>query len=106
MNRAIIFLISKYGGTGCFVAGLEFSAGATAEVVGKPEPRFFEAAMEALKAEDPRVADLKKEGGELSFFCLIFFCGCRQSCLSLLLLLLLLLTWLLRHRQATLYIQH
>ncbi len=44
------------------MAGLEFSTGATAEVVGKPEPRFFEAAMEALKAEDPRVADLKKEG--------------------------------------------
>ena len=60
-------------GTGCFVAGLEFSAGATAEVVGKPEPRFFEAAMEALKVEDPRVADLKREGEELSFFCLNFF---------------------------------
>ena len=35
-------------GPGCFVSGLEFSAGVTADVVGKPEPSFFQAAIDAL----------------------------------------------------------
>ena len=47
---------------GCFVAGLEFSTGATAEVVGKPEPRFFEAALEDIRTEEEGMADLKKDG--------------------------------------------
>ena len=35
---------------GAFVAGLEYSTGVRAEVVGKPSPAFFEAALEALGA--------------------------------------------------------
>jgi len=35
-------------GPGCFVSGLEFSAGVRAEVVGKPEPGFFQTAIDAL----------------------------------------------------------
>ncbi len=36
---------------GCFVAGLEYAADREAVVLGKPNPAFFEAALEALDAE-------------------------------------------------------
>jgi HAD superfamily hydrolase (TIGR01458 family) len=36
---------------GCFVAGLEYAADTEAVVLGKPNPAFFEAALEALDAE-------------------------------------------------------
>lgn len=36
--------------TGLVVAGLEYAAGVEAEVVGKPSPAYFEAALEALGA--------------------------------------------------------
>ncbi len=47
---------------GCFVAGLEYSTGCTAEVVGKPEKAFFRAAMEAVRAEEGGMEDLREEG--------------------------------------------
>src|SRR5919106_1443471 len=37
--------------SGAFVAGLEYAAGVEAEVVGKPSPAYFIAALEALDAE-------------------------------------------------------
>ena len=37
--------------SGAVVAGLEYAAGVEAEVVGKPSPAYFEAALEALGAE-------------------------------------------------------
>jgi HAD superfamily hydrolase (TIGR01458 family) len=36
---------------GAFVAGLEYAAGVEATVLGKPSPRYFEAALEALDAD-------------------------------------------------------
>ena len=48
-------------GPGCFVSGLEFSAGVTAEVVGKPEPGFFQAAIEALNREKLSSSPLKPD---------------------------------------------
>jgi HAD superfamily hydrolase (TIGR01458 family) len=36
---------------GAFVAGLEYAADAEATVLGKPSPRYFEAALEALDAD-------------------------------------------------------
>jgi HAD superfamily hydrolase (TIGR01458 family) len=40
---------------GAFVAGLEYAAGIEATVLGKPSPRYFAAAIEALDA-DPELA--------------------------------------------------
>jgi HAD superfamily hydrolase (TIGR01458 family) len=40
---------------GAFVAGLEYAAGIEATVLGKPSPRYFAAALEALDA-DPELA--------------------------------------------------
>jgi len=37
--------------SGAFVAGLEYAAGVEATVLGKPNPAYFEAALEALDAE-------------------------------------------------------
>ena len=50
---------------GCFVAGLEYSADVTAEVIGKPEKAFFDAALTHLNSITPstRTNDtIKKEG--------------------------------------------
>ncbi len=38
-------------GPGAFVKGLEYSSGKTAEVVGKPEKAFFEAALDSLNED-------------------------------------------------------
>ena len=37
--------------SGCYVAGLEYAAQATATVLGKPSPAYFDAACRALDAE-------------------------------------------------------
>ena len=50
---------------GCFVAGLEYSADVTAEVIGKPEKAFFDAALSHLNSIISRTEKdiiLKKEG--------------------------------------------
>ena len=59
---------------GCFVAGLEYSADVTAEVIGKPEKAFFDAALNHLNSitQSTKTNDtIKKEGtasiGYLSF---------------------------------------
>lgn len=47
------YFASKSGlklGTGCFIAGLEYSADVTAEVIGKPEKAFFNAALSHLNS--------------------------------------------------------
>lgn len=36
--------------SGCFVTGLEYSADVKAEVVGKPEDKFFKSALEKLNS--------------------------------------------------------
>jgi hypothetical protein len=36
--------------SGCFVTGLEYSADVKAEVVGKPEEKFFRSALDRLNA--------------------------------------------------------
>jgi HAD superfamily hydrolase (TIGR01458 family) len=41
--------------TGAFVAGLEYACAIDAEVLGKPSPAYFAAALEALDA-DPKMA--------------------------------------------------
>jgi len=38
-------------GVGCFVAGLEYGASVEAEIVGKPTPTFFEAALQTLRQQ-------------------------------------------------------
>ncbi|MBV8432259.1 MAG: HAD-IA family hydrolase, partial [Solirubrobacterales bacterium] len=35
-------------GTGAILAGLEYAAGATAQIVGKPDPRIFQVALDRL----------------------------------------------------------
>ena len=35
---------------GCFIAGLEYSADVTAEVIGKPQKAFFNAALRQLNS--------------------------------------------------------
>jgi hypothetical protein len=37
---------------GCFVTGLEYSADVKAEVVGKPEEKFFKSALEKLNSSN------------------------------------------------------
>jgi HAD superfamily hydrolase (TIGR01458 family) len=37
--------------SGAFVAGLEYAAGVEATVLGKPSPRYFQSALEALDGE-------------------------------------------------------
>ena len=66
--------------TGCFVAGLEYSADAMAEVVGKPEKAFFNAALTHLNSiisSAKEIPMLQKEGITL-FWLLVsitFFIG-------------------------------
>ena len=38
---------------GCFIAGLEYSADVRAEVIGKPEEAFFNAALRQLNSITP-----------------------------------------------------
>ena len=45
---------------GCFVTGLEYSADVKAEVVGKPEEKFFRSALDRLNALNN--TNIKPEG--------------------------------------------
>ena len=50
---------------GCFIAGLEYSADVTAEVIGKPEKTFFNAALSHLNSMITSTeiqAPIEKEG--------------------------------------------
>ncbi len=46
--------------SGCFVTGLEYSADVKAEVVGKPEEKFFRSALYRLNAINN--TNIKPEG--------------------------------------------
>ena len=45
---------------GCFVTGLEYSADVKAEVVGKPEPKFFLSALARLN--EMNLTNISPEG--------------------------------------------
>ena len=55
---------------GCFVAGLEYSADVAAEVIGKPEKAFFDAALNHLNSITPltKTNDTIKKEGTISQF--------------------------------------
>ena len=56
---------------GCFIAGLEYSADVTAEVIGKPEKTFFNAALSHLnstRASAEITKEIEKEGNQSNIF--------------------------------------
>lgn len=51
-------------GTGCFVAGLEYSTGVKAKVIGKPEASFFLSALDSLNNEFELGTQLTPQGSD------------------------------------------
>ncbi len=43
-------------GPGCFTVALEMSTGSLAEVLGKPEQKFYQAALKYIGCNDPSEA--------------------------------------------------